>query len=902
MRFLKKLLSFCLVLCLCITALPVLPAASAEEGESYYTDVLLALGIYDTEDQMDLYNAEISREELASLISVFYGVSEQSSLSATPFDDVPEYWASGHIMAMVENGLMNGYDDGLFRPGRFVTGSEVLKVLVKMVGYDVLAESKGGYPNGYFSVADKLGILKGVNVSDWSAVLTRKDFTCLLYNAIHVDILEQTVVGAKNEYDSQKGKNLLSERLDIYEAEGNLAGVFGTTVDFGTVPGKNRVRIDSTVYACNFNAYPYLGMNVEGYYKKALLDDIGEVLYLEADDVNQNVISVDSDSIASLTDKELTYEENDRTKRAAIPNDVVVVFNGKRNTYQTVSSLKPKQGEVKLIDADRDGNYEYLIINSFMTYFVDTVSEVEGKYTFTDKTGKLPLIIDTVSDDVFATVIDKDRVVELREIAERDVLTVMADSIDLDKMQAKDDSTVFTIYRLNSRFAGRLTSIATDEVYIDDAPYELAADYNAKKYPLTVGNEYTFYLDYAGRVCAAEMGATSERYGILQAYDLSGSLSQTCRLRIYDQDGKFVTYDCTKQVSLDGTRQNDLTKVITYLKSASVTFADQTGIANVPENGIWQLVKYTVGADGNLSKIDTVLPDADGSSEALTYNGSVSAAASSTWQDATMVIKQAKLESESMVKVFGMETTTVIFQVGTDKEDTEKYGILPVGRLQTQNTDMKFFDGGSMNVAKVAIQCTSDVAKVYLQEYTNFMILEKVTEKVGANGEVSPHMVGTLLDSGKKAEVPLESKTQLTDAGIVVGDFVQWQPDADGMAVDVVRAFGSDDGVDMRPGGSEWPGNTTTWILHMTLSKAVAKSDSRLKMRLIYTRDSALEYEEPCSLKYLKRVYIWDSARQMLSPATIGDVKTEESYGASAADTLMCYYNSGQLRAIVIRR
>lgn len=901
MRFLKKLLSFCLVLCLC-AATPAVVQTAAVEEESYYTDVLLALGIYDIDDQMDLYNAEISREELAALISVFYGVSEQSSLSATPFDDVPENWASGHIMAVVENGLMNGYDDGLFRPGRFVTGSEVLKVLVKMVGYDVLAESKGGYPNGYFSVADKLGILKGVNMSDWSAVLTRKDFTRLLYNAIHVDILEQTVVGAKNEYDSQKGKNLLSERLDIYEIDGNLAGVFGTTVDFGTVPGKNRVRIDSTVYACNFNAYPYLGMNVEGYYQQALLDDIGEVLYLEADDVNQNVISVDSDSITSLTDKELTYEENDRIKRAVIPNDVIVVFNGKRDTYQTVSSLKPKQGEVKMIDADRDGSYEYLIINSFMTYFVDTVSEVEGKYTFTDKTGKLPLIIDTVSDDVFATAIDKDRVIELREIEERDVLTVMTDSIDLDKMQAKDDSTVFTIYRFNNRFTGRLTSIATDEIYIDDAPYELAADYNSKKYPLTVGNEYTFYLDYAGRVCVAEAGATSERYGILQAYDLSGSLAQTCRLKIFDQDGKFVTYGCTKQVSLDGTRQNDLTKVITYLQSASVTFAEQTGIANVPENGIWQLVRYTVGADGNLSKIDTVLPDANGSDEALTYSGCVSAAASSTWQDATMVIKQNKLDSESTVKIFGMETETIIFQVGNDKTNVEKYGIQPVSRMQTQNTDMKFFDGGSMNVCKVAIQCTDEVAKVYLQEYKNLMILEKVTEMVGADGEVSPHMIGTLLDSGQKAEVALESKTQLTDEGIKPGDFVQWQPDADGVAVDVVRAFGSEDGVDMRHGGSEWPGNTFTWVLHLTRSKAVAKNDNRLKMRLIYTKDSALEYEEPCSLKYLKRVYIWNSARQTLSPATIGDIRTEESYGASAADTLMCYYNSGQLRTIIIKR
>ncbi len=44
------------------------------------------------------------------------------------FSDVPaEYWASGYIKAAHDAGIINGYEDGLFRPDNEVTYAEALK-------------------------------------------------------------------------------------------------------------------------------------------------------------------------------------------------------------------------------------------------------------------------------------------------------------------------------------------------------------------------------------------------------------------------------------------------------------------------------------------------------------------------------------------------------------------------------------------------------------------------------------------------------------------------------------------------------------------------------------------------------------------------------------------------------
>ena len=44
------------------------------------------------------------------------------------------YWANGNILALYEEGLITGYDDGTFRPENSITRAEVMPVMNKILG------------------------------------------------------------------------------------------------------------------------------------------------------------------------------------------------------------------------------------------------------------------------------------------------------------------------------------------------------------------------------------------------------------------------------------------------------------------------------------------------------------------------------------------------------------------------------------------------------------------------------------------------------------------------------------------------------------------------------------------------------------------------------------------------
>ena len=278
-----------------------MPASAATETHEDLLELMLDLGIYNTEDQMELGNETVIRGEMASVLSVFYGVTDLSYTVETNFKDVPANWVSGHIMTLVDNGIMNGYTDGLFRPDAAVTLEQVVKIFVSMTGYDMMAEIHGGFPNGYFRVAAEKGILDNISTTDKSRTITKAEFTRLLYNAMKGDILQMITVGDPAQYTINKGENLLSENLDIYTFEGRLEALPYVALGYADTALSGRVRISGINYDCAFDAYPYFGLEVKGYYRQADDDVIGTVLTMEERREGEGYITIAADDIVSVT-------------------------------------------------------------------------------------------------------------------------------------------------------------------------------------------------------------------------------------------------------------------------------------------------------------------------------------------------------------------------------------------------------------------------------------------------------------------------------------------------------------------------------------------------------------------------------------------------------------------------
>lgn len=75
----------------------------------------------------------LTRAEFATLICRF--VKAEKSTIENPFNDLDEtHWAYENILSLVESGLIEGYEDGTFRPGNEITRAEVMTVINKILG------------------------------------------------------------------------------------------------------------------------------------------------------------------------------------------------------------------------------------------------------------------------------------------------------------------------------------------------------------------------------------------------------------------------------------------------------------------------------------------------------------------------------------------------------------------------------------------------------------------------------------------------------------------------------------------------------------------------------------------------------------------------------------------------
>lgn len=156
-------------------------AAYAQAAE-YLNEIGIMVG-----DNKGNFNPDkaVTRAEMATVICRMLGETESSTANGSTFADVPAgHWASGYISQAASLGIVNGYGNGNFGPGDTVTYEQAVTMIVRALGYENEAGSAGGYPDGYLSIAQSIGLLNGVNAQKGTP-LDRKDVAIIVYNSYH---------------------------------------------------------------------------------------------------------------------------------------------------------------------------------------------------------------------------------------------------------------------------------------------------------------------------------------------------------------------------------------------------------------------------------------------------------------------------------------------------------------------------------------------------------------------------------------------------------------------------------------------------------------------------------------------------------------------------------------------
>lgn len=111
-------------------------------------------------------NAEITRAEATTAIVRAIGLDSQNSKDAK-YPDISVHWADGYISAATNKKIVNGYEDGSFRPDMSISRAEFAKIIAKMLGGTAkndkaeFTDAVGHWAESYIALLTEKGIING---------------------------------------------------------------------------------------------------------------------------------------------------------------------------------------------------------------------------------------------------------------------------------------------------------------------------------------------------------------------------------------------------------------------------------------------------------------------------------------------------------------------------------------------------------------------------------------------------------------------------------------------------------------------------------------------------------------------------------------------------------------------
>lgn len=169
---------------------------------------------------------------IAFLLMTIMLMSSMTNVMAVSFSDLDSgHWAYEYITTLAEQGVINGYTDGTFRPSGTITAAEFIKLItVAAVGEEEV--NKTSVPADYFLAHKWYGkyvywagenslLMKSFGEEGWDAPISRLDMAKILYSfSSYKGLFDILNSGGKNNSenaneDEIKGSEVTEEDIKI---------------------------------------------------------------------------------------------------------------------------------------------------------------------------------------------------------------------------------------------------------------------------------------------------------------------------------------------------------------------------------------------------------------------------------------------------------------------------------------------------------------------------------------------------------------------------------------------------------------------------------------------------------------------------------------------------------------
>lgn len=824
MKNLKKVLALVLALCMILstfTALTITTASAATptfndiEGKDYAgaVEVLSALEIVaGYEDGSFGGDKVVTRAEMAAFIVREIGLDNAASSAAansSEFTDVGNGnadWAIGSINIATQKKIIVGRGDGTFDPNATVNYQEAVKMLVCALGRDVVAVRNGGWPSGYLIAGAACGLTDGITGVEATDGCNRGVVAVLLYNALEIDLMEETSYSGSAVQVEETYKTLLYDYLNVvkyYDAEitatptqgasksaagyAKITGSYDYYANEGIKANSLKVEIGKT------NPDDFFGDAVIIYTKDNGTNKTPTMLCIVADDSVQDslevkvsdfytshpVVKSNGDSNSEGTNNsqymKLYFKTEEDTKAQSVKlldtdlygDFATIVMNGVVISPADFSDLETlENGTIRLVDAKTydvsegknyngaDGVYEKIIIDSYNDFVVSEVDTEENVISFNSNVAD-SLDLDD-ENKTFSIVDTEGNELKIEDIKENDILSIYADEFAAADV---DNAEVLRIVVCSNSVEGTVTEKTSKAVYIDGEKYEIA-DGVITLDDFELDDEGIFYLNVEGKIAYLDTEAASKDYAVV--YEAYQEGARKIILNVITSKGEDLELNATSSfdyVTYQVNSAKKYTKVTTEYDFANNANDMTNAVAALSTNKNGSYTPYIVSYDlknGSETQIDTIYVAGDPAG-AETY-----ATRFAKW---SLNKKAYYNNSEATLGAYTVDGSTIIFDIPStvskvsDSSKIKVYGKSGLTNSKTYS-DVSIYEINKDNVAKaVLIKSSANT----VDEDDPIAIIQSITRAKNADGDEVYKFY--MIQNGKVVSKITEDKNTLNSLG-----------------------------------------------------------------------------------------------------------------------------------------
>lgn len=368
--------------------------------------------------------------------------------------------------------------------------------------------------------------------------------------------------------------NVLTEYFKLEKLEGVIMSAGGEAVS-ANLAEENTITVAGKSLTYKHGTDDLLGYNAEVWYNAD--EETAYIVSLKNSNTTTVITADKNPKYSSHIIK--TYPEEEKSKQYRLDDTYTFVLNG-RAIAPSSSDFEIESGELKLIDNDGDGSYDFVIAAN-AEYFVISAIDYNKETIYDDKSTVKSICFDVDEYSFFSIEIDGNAA-DFEDLKPDMVCRVFK----------SNDNKVCYVKATQNTLEGKITQRDENGVVINDSTYKVSKYFNNQYSQLELGIEYKFLLSDENVIVAmTDSESTSMKYGYLLGYNDGATSGADPWIKILTEDDKIEVYELGFQIYLDGVKIN----------------SDDNRVKNKLINGTvpkYQVLRYMT-KDGKLMYLDT---------------------------------------------------------------------------------------------------------------------------------------------------------------------------------------------------------------------------------------------------------------------------------------------------------